>query len=198
MSYAEKTTVIRTLKAPWGNVSGNTHEGLFRPENAQTNRGRRVAIPLRQRLTLGYHFCDRPWGRDEIGAALIEIRHLQYARRDADARVPRQFPTSPSRSRFRRTLLKTKTPRRTSGRGVSGAARGGQPRACERPLTAAVDAARVKSRRSLPVFQPEPDDVGLDVAFEDGKSTPDFLVCYEVELEVALEAAEKAAPPACL
>jgi hypothetical protein len=26
-------------------------------------------------------------------------------------------------------------------------------------------------------------------AFEDGKATPDFLVCYEVELRAALEAA---------
>ena len=26
-------------------------------------------------------------------------------------------------------------------------------------------------------------------AFEDGRSTPDFLVCYEVELRAALEAA---------
>ena len=26
-------------------------------------------------------------------------------------------------------------------------------------------------------------------AFEDGKATPDFLVCYEVDLETALEAA---------
>jgi hypothetical protein len=31
--------------------------------------------------------------------------------------------------------------------------------------------------------------LGAVAAFEDGKSTPDFLVCYEIELCAALESA---------